>query len=71
MTLSSRTLILSLLGLVLVGGLLFVTFRPDPVQVDLHEVDRGLVRVTVDADGQTRIRELYDIAAPIAGIARR
>lgn len=71
MTLSSRSVLLSLMALVLVGGLLFVTFRPDPVGVDLHVVDRGLVRVTVDADGQTRIREVFDIAAPIAGIARR
>lgn len=71
MTLSSRTLLLSLVGLALVGGLLFVTFRPDPVGVDLHVIDRGLVRVTVDADGKTRIKDVYDIAAPIAGIARR
>ena len=40
---------------------------PRPVQVDLVKVDRGTVRVTVDEDGKTRIREKYVVSAPLNG----
>lgn len=42
-------------------------FMPRPVQVDLVKVDRGTVRVTVDEDGKTRIREKYVVSAPLNG----
>ncbi len=53
-----------------------MTLRPrslilGPVPVDLAEVTRGPLHVTIDADGQTRIREIYEVASPIAGIALR
>ncbi|WP_372837045.1 efflux RND transporter periplasmic adaptor subunit, partial [Puniceibacterium confluentis] len=44
---------------------------PDPVPVDLHTVSSGPLQVSIDIDGRTRVRELYEIAAPIAGVARR
>jgi HlyD family secretion protein len=59
------------LGLLLVGGLLWVTFRPVPVLVDLYEARLAPMQVTVDVDGKTRIRDLYEISAPITGIAQR
>ena len=40
---------------------------PQPVEVDLVEVERGTVRVTVDEDGKTRIREKYVVSAPLNG----
>lgn len=40
---------------------------PEPVQVDLAPVVSGAVRVTVDQDGKTRIRERYVVSAPLAG----
>jgi HlyD family secretion protein len=51
------------------AGLIYVAFHDDPVPVDLHTVAAGPMRITVNADGQTRIREVYDVAAPITGIA--
>ncbi|MBJ3763689.1 HlyD family efflux transporter periplasmic adaptor subunit [Maribius pontilimi] len=69
--LNLRSVIVSLLGLAAVAALLWVTFRPDPVPVDLSTVTRGPMQVTIDADGKTRVRDLYEIAAPIAGVARR
>jgi hypothetical protein len=39
--------------------------------VDLVTVERAPLSVTIDADGQTRIRDLYEVASPIAGTARR
>lgn len=50
----------------IVGGLVFA-FIPRPLQVDLVHVDRGAVRVTVDEDGKTRIREKYVVSAPLNG----
>jgi HlyD family secretion protein len=42
-------------------------FLPQPVDVDLATIHRGLLRVTVDEDGKTRIREKYVVSAPLAG----
>jgi len=40
---------------------------PEPIEVDLASVQRGSLRVTVDEDGKTRIRERYVVSAPLAG----
>lgn len=71
MTLSPRTIGLSAVGALIAGALLFVTLRTEPVPVDLHEVTSGPMQVTVNADGTTRIRDVYDVAAPISGTALR
>lgn len=71
MTLRPRSIVLAALGLAIVGALLYIAFRTDPVPVDVAVIDRGPIRVTVDADGKTRIREVYEIAAPITGTALR
>jgi HlyD family secretion protein len=55
----------------LLGGLLWTALRPVPVPVDVARIDRAPMQVTVDADGTTRIREVYEVAAPIAGTAKR
>jgi HlyD family secretion protein len=68
---NTRTIGLSLAGAALIGGLAYVAFREDPVPVDLVTVARAPLSVTIDADGQTRIRNLYEVASPIAGTARR
>jgi len=40
---------------------------PVPVEVDFANVERGSIRVTVDQDGKTRIRERYVVSTPLAG----
>lgn len=40
---------------------------PEPVDVDLATIDKGAIRVTVDQDGKTRIRERYVVSTPLAG----
>lgn len=71
MHLNLRAAFLLLTGALILGSLLYITFRVEPVAVDLHQVSRGPMQVTIDADGKTRIRDLYEVAAPIAGTARR
>lgn len=55
----------------IIGLLVLVTLWPQPRPVDTAVVDRGAVRETVEAEGRTRLRYRYDIAAPVAAIARR
>ncbi len=50
----------------IVGGLVW-SFWPQPVGVEVATVTRGSLRVTVDEDGKTRIKERYVVAAPLAG----
>ncbi|PTQ74388.1 efflux RND transporter periplasmic adaptor subunit [Celeribacter persicus] len=71
MTSKSRKSLLALIVLALVAALLFIAFRPHPVAVDLAEVTRGHMEVTINADGKTRIRHLYEVSSPIAGTALR
>jgi HlyD family secretion protein len=71
MTLGFRTIALSFLGLAIAGGLLYVTFRTEPVPVDLSEVTVGPMQTTINADGKTQIREVYDVASPMTGTALR
>ena len=56
--------ILFVLGVV---GAIVVGLIPAPIEVDLATVQRGSIRVTVDQDGKTRIREKYVVSAPLAG----
>lgn len=48
-------------------GLLVYGFWPKPIEVDLVEVRQGSLDVTVNDDGETRIREKYVVSAPVAG----
>jgi hypothetical protein len=66
-----RTIIGILVGLAAVAGLLYVAFREDPVPVDLVAAKRDVMRVTVDADGKTRIKDIYEVSAPVSGTAQR
>ncbi len=54
----------------IVGGVV-LAFRPQPVLVDTTIVARGPLRVTVDEDGRTRIRERYIVSAPLNGRLQR
>lgn len=71
MTWKARTLLPIALGLAALGGLVYTATRTAPVPVDLIALAPAPMQVTIDADGQTRIRDLYEISAPIAGTALR
>ncbi|WP_299410120.1 HlyD family efflux transporter periplasmic adaptor subunit [uncultured Roseobacter sp.] len=71
MAYSTRTTLLLGFGVAVVAGLAYVSFREDPVPVDLAEVTRGPLEITINADGETEVRDLYEVASPIAGTALR
>lgn len=66
-----RNIILGLVGAAVAGGLLYVSFRPEPVPVDLHTLETGTLTITVDVDGTTRVKDFFEVAAPITGVALR
>ncbi|MBL9153806.1 MAG: HlyD family efflux transporter periplasmic adaptor subunit [Verrucomicrobiales bacterium] len=49
------------------AALIHAGLRDRPVSVDFGIVSRGALTVTVDEDGETRIRDPYLISAPLAG----
>lgn len=63
--------ILLLIVIAVVVGLLFVWLRPTPLKVEAAKASRGPMRVTVDGEGKTRVRDRYVVAAPVAGRLRR
>ncbi|MBM4278903.1 MAG: efflux RND transporter periplasmic adaptor subunit [Deltaproteobacteria bacterium] len=46
-------------------------FFPKPVPVDLVKVARGPIRVTIEEEGKTRVKDRYTISAPVAGFMQR
>lgn len=66
MKISKRQLSIVALGTGLVTALLWA-FLPRAVLVEVATVTRGPLRVTVDEDGQTRIKERYVVSSPLAG----
>ncbi|MDF0603561.1 HlyD family efflux transporter periplasmic adaptor subunit [Psychromarinibacter sp. C21-152] len=59
--------ILILATLVVVGGGLALAFWPRPVMVDIGEVTRGAMRLTIDEEGRTRVAEDYVVSTPVNG----
>ena len=61
-----RRLPWSLLALAVVGALVW-SFWPRAVPVEAATVTRGPLRVEVSDEGRTRVREVYQVSAPVAG----
>jgi len=55
----------------LVVALIVLASRPKPLEVQVATVTRGPMRLTVDDDGKTRVRERYTVPAPVAGTLSR
>ncbi len=63
--------IVGIMAVLAVLGALVWAFMPQPVPVETAAVDRASMRVTVDDDGRTRIRDKYIVSAPLAGRLQR
>jgi HlyD family secretion protein len=59
----------SLVALLVIG--LAFAFRPRAIVVDMTEVRRGELVVTVNDEGRTRVHDIYVLSAPVAGHMRR
>ena len=52
-------------------GVLAWLFRPQPVLVDLASAAPGPLQVSVSDDGETRVRDVFVVSAPVPGLMRR
>lgn len=59
-------------ALLAVGAVVAVpVLRPAPQRVETALASRGQLRVTVDAEGKTRVRDLFTVTAPVTGLLKR
>jgi HlyD family secretion protein len=65
-----RRIVWIVLGVLALIGLV-AALRPKPLPVDVAKAARGPLRVTVDEDGKTRIKERYVVSAPLFGRLQR
>ncbi len=56
---------------VAVVAMIVVAWLPKPTPVDVAEVVRGPMQVTVDEDGRARVKDRYTVSAPISGRVAR
>lgn len=56
-----------LIGLMAVAALVALAAWPKSVEVDVATISRGPLTVTVDEEGETRVRERFVVSAPVAG----
>jgi len=73
MPLSAQTRrLLFWLPMLIVGGLALAwLFRPKPIPVDLAEITSGPIQVTVSDEGETRVKDVFVVSAPLSGVMRR
>ena len=52
---------------VVVGGLVTMALWPQRIEVEAAPVVRGPMEVTIDEEGETRVRERFTVSAPVSG----
>jgi len=67
----SRRWIIVIIIIVGVISAIVYGFIPKPVTVDLVKVSRGSLRVTVEEEGKTSVKDRFVLSAPVAGFKRR
>jgi HlyD family secretion protein len=57
--------------ILVVLAILAVALWPESVEVDVVRASRGSLQVTIDEEGETRVRERFVVSAPVAGRLQR
>ncbi|HEX6533984.1 MAG TPA: efflux RND transporter periplasmic adaptor subunit [Gemmatimonadaceae bacterium] len=68
--LSTKRVVLAAVGIAVIAGIT-AALRPEAVEVETAVVRRAPLRVTVTAEGRTRVRDRYVITAPVSGRLER
>jgi HlyD family secretion protein len=58
-------------GVAVVAVILAVAMWPSAMDVETATVTRGPMQVTIDEEGETRVRERFVVSAPVAGTVER
>jgi HlyD family secretion protein len=60
-----------LIAILVVAAIVAVAMWPEAMAVDVVSVGEGSMQVTIDEEGETRVRERFVISAPVAGRLER
>jgi len=66
-----RRIVIIALTVFVVIGLTLWSMRPAAIPADFAAVTRGDITVTIDDEGETRVRDVYVVSAPVAGRLQR
>ena len=56
---------------VIVGAIIVLAAWPESIEVDMATVERRAMEVTIDEEGETRVRDRFVVSAPVAGRLER
>ncbi|MCB9893146.1 MAG: efflux RND transporter periplasmic adaptor subunit [Planctomycetes bacterium] len=65
-----KTTVMILIGLAILAAIAFA-LMPKPVESEFARATRGSIRVTVDQEARTRVKDRFIITAPVAGMMSR
>lgn len=65
-----RRIFIISVGTIVLAAIMY-GFLPKPVPVDIAAAQRAPLRVTVEEEGRTRVRDRYVVSAPVPGYLRR
>lgn len=71
MSINFKKIAIWTVGIAVVGAGIYYSFKEQPAPVDMATVASGPMEVTVDADGITQIRNVFEVSAPVSGTALR
>jgi|SRR5688572_1995300 len=58
-------------GTVIVLAIVVMAMWPESIEVGVASVERGPMQVTLDEDGETRVRDKFVVSAPVSGRLQR
>ena len=65
-----RNIFLTLIVAIIIAATIY-GFLPKKIPVDLYEVSRGPLRVTIEEEGRTRLKDRFIVSAPVSGYMLR
>ncbi len=65
-----RRILIAVVSILVLAALVY-GFMPKPVMVDLAEVSRGPMQVTIEEEAKTRVKDRFAVSAPVSGFLRR
>jgi HlyD family secretion protein len=60
-----------ILAVIVILGIVVMAMWPESMEVDVATVQRGALQVTIDEEGETRVRQRFVISAPVSGRLQR
>jgi HlyD family secretion protein len=58
-------------AILVVAGIVAAAMWPESIEVDFAKVTKGALQVTLDEDGETRVRDRFVVSAPVSGRLQR